>query len=561
MKKDTQTTTTTADTSEPCRRTLPWLTLFVVLGVFQGSLHLFFVLSSRDPRILVPTSVSWLHDLLILSVYCMAASTATQWLPRAVQRPTAAIGAAGLLVLAGLLAFYPSTLRQLLVFPVNLFESDLTAGKQVILEYLGLAAMIPVLMAMVLTAAAMMFKKRLSLPRTVRVTGLLGIILLSMLFLRRPSPQPLLYSLQTQIQNWFSPAERAVASLDIMTKTNSGSIEPLQYPNTACQDYQHVLMIVLEGVTADAFEAEFMTRPNGFYQRHQPNAIYYANYYTTNLDSYTSLITMITGIQVPYRCYTDNSLYERVNEEANLVDFFNRQGHESIFVSTFEHHPYIACRSFWNRIVLRKDFEQSETFTSVGFSRMEKATEDKLALDYIVRSMQQYEKTFILHELAYGHSSEWQVACGKTQLQYCNEYLCELTEIIQAAGLEQDTLFIIVSDHGLRDRSADVKNYRIPLLMTGKTLGAKTNTDFLSHLELPAIVFEMLGNNSSPKRPERIFCIGSSEKWVYGCIDQDQQSVFIDNARGTVLSQTGNLDPARTHQAFQAYLSEFNARY
>jgi hypothetical protein len=65
--------------------------------------------------------------------------------------------------------------------------------------------------------------------------------------------------------------------------------------------------VVLEGVTTARFEQEFLTRPQGYYAHVRDRSVYFDEYHTTNLDSYTSLIAMLTSVQVPYRAYADPS--------------------------------------------------------------------------------------------------------------------------------------------------------------------------------------------------------------------------------------------------------------
>lgn len=127
---------------------------------------------------------------------------------------------------------------------------------------------------------------------------------------------------------------------------------------------------------------------------------------------------------------------------------------------------------------------------------MEKAKEDKVAIDGIVRSAEEHTRLFLMHELAYGHSPEWQATTGKTQLRYYDEYLRELTLELEKKKLLDRTLLVIVSDHGDRSRASDPENYRIPLLIVGHTLTPYQNEDFLSHSEFPSILFHTFSGSS-----------------------------------------------------------------
>lgn len=57
-----------------------------------------------------------------------------------------------------------------------------------------------------------------------------------------------------------------------------------------------------------------------------------------------------------------------------------------------------------------------------------------------------------------------------------------------------------------------------------------------------------------------IYTVGSSGKWTYGAITKDNQYVFIDNAKGTILSES-ELDPSLVYTNFQKYINGFDQKY
>lgn len=373
------------------------------------------------------------------------------------------------------------------------------------------------------------------------------------------SPNPLMYSIQSEIESSINNEERIVPTLSLYDTTEPAKIPVLEYPTGQIKNYKNVVLIVFEGVTSYDFENEFMKIKGGFFESYKDKSIYYDNYHTTNLDSYTSLIAMITGIQVPYQSYADQEIYDRVNDESNLVAYFNQNSFSTSFVSTFEYNPFIPSSTLWNNIFMRKDFDINQ-WVSVGSSKMEMATEDKAAIVTIVSDVKENDKNFVMHEMAYGHSSEWETTTGVTQLAYYDEYLRELSDKLRANDLLDATLFVIVSDHGDRSKISDAQNYRVPLLVMGQDLDNATNDIFLSHLDLPKIIYSFLQVGDHPTAVNTIYTVGSSGKWTYGAITKDNKYVFIDNAKGTILSES-ELDASLVYTDFQKYINGFDQKY
>jgi len=270
---------------------------------------------------------------------------------------------------------------------------------------------------------------------------------------------------------------------------------------------------------------------------------------------------MVTSVQVPYRAYADEHLFKNVNTAPSITQDLHNRGFYNIFISTYEYQPFVPTRSYWDKIYERKDLPSINNWLSFGSNRMESATEDKAAISTIIDNIKSHDKTFVLHELVYGHSPEWRAKTGKTQLSYYNEYLIELSEKLKEENLLSKTLFVIVSDHGDRAKSSEVDNYRVPLLVVGDSIPYQSREELLTHLELPKIIYHYAASDDHPACSEEIFFVGSTEKWVYGKMNKQNEYLFIDDAAGTILSQKGGLIPIEVRNDFQNYLDGFNAKY
>lgn len=535
--------------------------LVFIVAAFQFLLHLGCVFSGKDLRMLMPHLVSFLHDLmLITAVYLLFAVAGLKSPARF--RFTLRIGAiVCLFALALVLAGYPRFLREYLAFPVNIFATDAGSSK-VFLNYVGLPAFWPVALAAASGVFALVVPFRSLLGRRTLVFGGLFVILISLLSLAVPSPQPLLFSIREEFSD-RTGSSRAVPRLKRSMERPADQACAVSIPVGLSEPFRadHVLLIVLEGVTSGAFEREFMTIKNGFYERVKAHAAYYGQYYSTNLDSYPSLIAMLTAEQVPYMAYSADDLYGAVNRVPNLARILREQGFQTMFVCNAAFQPFIPTRHDWDRIVHRDQLGSLDGWVSIGSNRVEAGTEDRAAIPTIVGFMTTGKRSFVLHELIFGHSTEWRVATGKKQLEYYDLYFNDILDQLEHRGLDRRTLMIIVSDHGDRAKSSSMENYRVPLFVVGKSVTPFSDKGFRNHLDIQAILTHYLSGVALPLDREASLVVGSSERWVYGGLSKQGDHVFVDDRTGRILSQRGNRDPLQLYHRFQAVVDKFGSCY
>lgn len=536
--------------------------LFLFFAVYQLVLHIYFGIKASDTRLLLPTFIAFLHDIAIMGIVAIFGKTIVSFLSAKFRSTADKIFSSFLIFIAVLLAFYPKSLREYLVFPVNIFDADFNSAQTLIYDYLGISSIIPSAIALIIGVFVWWgINKSIKSSKKVNFVGIVLIVLIFGFTLQRPSPQPFIYSLQKEIESIISGKKRVVQSLNRTEKTTSNQLKLLDFSSKETSRYNHILLIVLEGVTSETFEKGFLTIQNGFYAQNKKNAIYYDNYYSSNLDSYTSLISMLTSVQVPFRAYSDETLYDKVNTAPSITEDFQNKGFENIFVSCYEHQPFVPTRKHWDKIYDRKDLPSIDKWLSLGSNKMESATEDKSAISTIVDNMKSNNKSFILHELVYGHSPEWRATTGKTQNVYHNEYLLDLSNKLKQENLFDSTLFVIISDHGNRAKSAEIENYRVPLLLIGSQISEGINESLHTNMDLPEIIYHYAFSDNHPESRQEMFFIGSTEKWVYGKMMKNKENIFIDDATGTILFESGSLSAEKVRNDFQEYLNMFNEIY
>lgn len=538
------------------------MNFFFLFSFYQFTLHLYFALSANDPRVILPTSIAFFHDLALLAIvtaigYLITSVSSIKF--KSIANKTSGV----VLIIAGvLLSAYPKILREYLVFPINIFDSDISSAETLVFDYLGFAALLPCLIALILGVIVFRLNKELRIANRIKIFGFIIILLILGFTLQRPSPQPFIYSLQKKAESIIKGEKRAVASLNrTTTKEFTDEINQLEYSSNEISNYEHILLIVLEGVTSESFEEEFLAIPNGFYAQYKNISVYYNNYFASNLDSYTSLIAMLTSVQVPYRAYADASLYDQVNTAPSITQDLHNRDFKIYFISCYQYQPFVPTRKYLDKIYERQDLPSVEDWLSLGSNKMESATEDKAAISTIIDNIKSNETSFILHEMVYGHSPEWRATTGKTQNEYHNEYLLELSQKLKEENLFNKTLYVIVSDHGNRAKSSDIENYRVPLLIVGNNNSYQIRNEWLSHLELPKIIYHYTAADKHPESRDEMFFVGSTEKWVYGKMNKSKDNLFIDDASGIILSQSGNLKAIEVRDEFQYYLNVFNVKY
>lgn len=535
--------------------------LFYVLCLWQLVLHALATIGAGDPRLVMPHMVSWLHDVLLLGLIASTAYGIGYNVP--LRRSVVHNAAVLLIALVGaVMAVYPQLLREYLSFPANIFSSDFSSLKVTLFEYVGVKRLWPALAALLLSVG-ILYSPAKTLPWRVARLILLPAIIMGVVTLPR-SPHPVIHSIKQYGIAIRDSKPRVVPSLH----RPSGGIAPSEndtgnslISNSQKLTAERIFIIVLESITSAEFESRFLTDKSRFLTRMRGNYTYYKNYHSTNLDSYTSLIAMLTSKQVPYRAYSDERLYSSVNQAANIIRSLRELGYYIQFVSTCSYHPFVPVRSDWNRIIIRSDLPSQSGLTEVGSSRMEEAVEDRAALSTIVDAAIKHPKSVVMHELIYGHTTEWQAKTGISPLDYYDSYLAELFDSLKAKGLDRGSLFVVVSDHGDRSLPSRVESYRVPLLIAGEGVKKSVDTGFRNHLDLQGILSSYLNGAILPQPREKMFTVGSTERWTYGELRANGDHLFIDDSSGTVLSEAGLSSPSRLQKEFQSYLDQFGARY
>ena len=108
---------------------------------------------------------------------------------------------------------------------------------------------------------------------------------------------------------------------------------------------------------------------------------------------------------------------------------------------------------------------------------------------------------------------------------------------------------------------ADVENYGVPLLVSGRGIPPSRTSALYSHMDFQQIVAHFLADQQLPQGRGSFLTVGSTERWVYGEIASNKSYMFIDNDTGAALANHGTLDAWSLYERFQRQLNTFAARY
>ncbi|MFZ4859432.1 MAG: hypothetical protein ACOYL3_23905 [Desulfuromonadaceae bacterium] len=70
-----------------------------------------------------------------------------------------------------------------------------------------------------------------------------------------------------------------------------------------------------------------------------------------------------------------------------------------------------------------------------------------------------------------------------------------------------------------------------------------------------------ISGTALPLPREKMFTVGSTERWVYGELRANGDHLFIDDSTGTVPDAAGSIIPNQVQREFQQYIDIFGVQY
>ncbi len=341
-----------------------------------------------------------------------------------------------------------------------------------------------------------------------------------------------------------------------------------KYPNLDLNSkYSKIVVFVMEEVLFENFYKyqKKIPKEENFYELYKNNSNYFFNYYTTNQDSITAIISMISSRFVPNEAYIYNEEYSLCAHDLyynyDLIDYFNDLNfYTSFYVSSVQ--PACELTKYnWDNIVDIKGRFNELNKTNMCFSPFpyDTACEDEVLLDKLISDLNK-DNVFIMQEFIFGHNNFYLKESKKSKTEYYNNYFYEFYKKIKENNWEDDLLLILVSDHGNKGFEAysDFQGYNIPLIIIANDLNYYENNNLYSHLDFKDILFKYVFNidfNSD----SQFFLVGPTASNVLGIINNSSGNIFEKKHNYySLISEKGILNSQEYLNCFYNYQKEFN---
>ncbi len=208
---------------------------------------------------------------------------------------------------------------------------------------------------------------------------------------------------------------------------------------------------------------------------------------------------------------------ERSDDVETLARVLKRDSYQTLFVyggrGTFDHISSYALRNGWDRLVQQWDFEKPTLTTAWGVS-----DEDAYArMLSEMRTMHASGQPFLVCNMSLSNHVPFNYPAGRIEedpaaksrkhaVKYCDWALNDFFAKAKAEPFWQDTIFVVVADHGARvygSETIPLKSYEVPFLVLG-----------------PAVVKE-------PRRVSALGCQLDVAPTVLGLVGRPYDSMFF----------------------------------
>jgi hypothetical protein len=277
--------------------------------------------------------------------------------------------------------------------------------------------------------------------------------------------------------------------------------------------FKKVIVLVMETMTSErlARESDALDKTS-FFKAESAHLHRYVRYFPNNQDSRTGMLNMLSARMIPYEAYSDVGVagYEKLTTQLSLPDRFRALGYRSAFAVSQEQLEEVVRDLPWDeRLNLTQaDIDRARSkLLCFEPDEWENGCEDLALLPKLVDFVASHEQAFVYQEFIWGHAYEYNAASGRTNAHYYSAYVDALLEQLRARGLLEQSLIVVTSDHGFRDKSkqAELASLQIPLVFYASRFAAEDDGRLLSHVDFKDLLFAELS-----EQPELV----SPSEWL-----------------------------------------------
>jgi Type I phosphodiesterase / nucleotide pyrophosphatase len=186
-------------------------------------------------------------------------------------------------------------------------------------------------------------------------------------------------------------------------------------------------------------------------------------------------------------------------------------------------------------------------------------------LDFIDKS----DRVFLFQEFIWGHDSAYNEASGKTNTEYYSRYLDSIVTHLRERHLEDETLIVLTSDHGFRDRALQSQPsvYHLPLLFHSTRFEPREDARLFSHIDFKDLLHGELGlGSSSVVEAPFVMVVGPTTSKRLAVLTKDEEFMLFETRgqrrfllRHTISGVRTGTDPGDFLRLFDDYRTSFDA--
>jgi len=290
--------------------------------------------------------------------------------------------------------------------------------------------------------------------------------------------------------------------------------------------YKNIFVFMMEGTLYDKF-IEDLNKKGTFYYEHNSNIITFNNYYATNQDSVTAVMTLLSSIFIPYEAYysedEQNAYRTKIKNSKNLVSYFNDKNYTTVYSIASVETPPIARDYFWKKVLSlpEETFEENKDLICLHIMEYQRGCEDLILMSDLRETVKNNDKIFMLTEFVFGHGQKYMELSKMSTSEYYDAYLRKFVEILKDENKLDDSIIFMLSDHGYKGMvdSKKIISYHIPAIVYANKIEKETKSEFTSHINFKDLMFnEILVDYSENLNNNYLFLIGSSNTGLFGLV-------------------------------------------
>jgi hypothetical protein len=347
-------------------------------------------------------------------------------------------------------------------------------------------------------------------------------------------------------------------------------------PAQLATPFKKIVVLVMETMTERKWREEGASVPSdSFLHSGRAHTHRYTRYFPNNQDSRTGMLDMLTSRLIPYEAYGDADVaaYQQLAQLPSLVDLLRKYGYRSAFAVSQTALEEVVSDLHWDEYLhldAREIEKLSQGLVCLQPDEYENGCEDIALLPELIEFLRRNERAFVYQEFIWGHAYEYNAATGRSNAAYYSGYVDWLLRGLAELGVLDETLVVLTSDHGFRDKGKQAERwvYEIPLLFYATRFSARRDARLFSHVDFKELLLAELGSAggaalATPVESPLTLIVGPTGSGMLAAFDAAGGFTLLRRRAGLDLLLTqrparGTLAPGELLFLFDQYRSTFD---